>query len=81
MKALSKTVCILGAGNAGLFAAHILKKNRPGLNIIVVGSKEVGIVGVGESSTEHIQYVTKALELLRQKCVKIQVLPLSLVSG
>lgn len=57
----NKTVCILGAGNAGLFAAHILKKHRPGLNIIVVGSKEVGIVGVGESSTEHIQHVTKAL--------------------
>lgn len=57
----NKTVCILGAGNAGLFAAHILKKQRPGLNIIVVGSKEVGIVGVGESSTEHIQHITKAL--------------------
>ena len=37
-----KTVVILGAGNAGMFAAHILKKHRPALNIIVVGSKEVG---------------------------------------
>lgn len=70
MEALSKTVCILGAGNAGLFAAHILKKNRPGLNIIVVGSKEVGIVGVGESSTEHIQHVTKALGITAAEMCK-----------
>jgi tryptophan 7-halogenase len=57
----AKTVVIMGAGNAGLFAAHILKHKRPGLNIIVVGSKELGIVGVGESSTEHIYHVMKAL--------------------
>lgn len=56
-----KHVVILGAGNAGLFASLILKKNRPGLSITVVGSKEIGIVGVGESSTEHIQFITKAL--------------------
>ena len=49
-----KTICILGAGNAGLFAALYLKKSLPGLNVYVVGSSELGIVGVGESSTEHV---------------------------
>lgn len=49
-----KTVCILGAGNAGLFAALYLKKSLPGLSVYVVGSSELGIVGVGESSTEHV---------------------------
>lgn len=49
-----KTVCVLGAGNAGLFAALYLKKSLPGLSVYVVGSSELGIVGVGESSTEHV---------------------------
>lgn len=65
-----KTIVILGAGNAGLYAAHVLKKHRPGLNIIVVGSSEVGIVGVGESSTEHIQYITRALGVTATEMAK-----------
>ena len=51
-----KTVCVLGAGNAGLMAALILNREKPGLNVYVVGSSELGIVGVGESSTEHVNY-------------------------
>ena len=60
---LSKRVCVLGAGNAGLMAALILKRERPGLEVYVVGSSELGIVGVGESSTEHVNYFVRLLDM------------------
>ena len=59
----SKRVCVLGAGNAGLMAALILKIDRPGLDVYVVGSSEIGIVGVGESSTEHVNYFRNLLNI------------------
>ena len=46
-----KRVCILGSGNAGLYSAIMLKTQRRGLDVQVIGSQEIGIVGVGESST------------------------------
>jgi len=67
---IQKTVVILGAGNASLFAAHIIKRILPAITINVVGSKEIGIVGVGESSTEHIQHVTKSLGITASEMVK-----------
>ena len=38
-----KTVVVLGAGNSGLFAAIMLKKFRPGANIMCIGSPEIGL--------------------------------------
>lgn len=48
-----KNISILGAGTAGLVAALILKKANPKYNISVIESDTVGIIGVGEGSTEH----------------------------
>lgn len=47
-------ILVVGGGTAGLVAATILKK---GVNaqVDVVRSKEIGIVGVGEGSTEHFR--------------------------
>ena len=48
--------------------ALYLKKSLPGLNVYVVGSSELGIVGVGESSTEHVmQFMHLMMELLIKK--------------
>lgn len=66
----TKTICILGAGNAGMFAAHLIKHRTPGINVYVVGSQEIGIVGVGESSTEHIAMITKALDLTPEDVIR-----------
>jgi tryptophan halogenase len=63
-------VCILGHGNAGLMSALILKKNRPSVNISCIGSPEIGIVGVGESSTEHFFYLRQLLELEDDEIIK-----------
>lgn len=68
--AKSKRVCILGAGNAGLYAAIMLKTQRKGLDVIIVGSQDIGIVGVGESSTEHVSHVMRALGLSMKEIVK-----------
>jgi len=48
-----KNVLIVGGGTAGLTAALILKNRFPKLIVDVVKSDDIGIVGVGEGSTEH----------------------------
>jgi len=48
-----KSLTILGGGTSGLVTALILKKWYVNLNITVIESSTVGIVGVGEGSTEH----------------------------
>lgn len=44
---------ILGSGTAGLIASLILRKAFPFSDITVVSSSKIGIIGVGEGSTEH----------------------------
>ena len=46
-----KKVLVLGGGSAGLIAAINLKAKAPFLDVSVVRSKEIGIIGVGEGST------------------------------
>jgi len=46
-------IIVLGGGTAGLISALILKTKFPQKNIKIIESSNVGIVGVGESSTEH----------------------------
>jgi tryptophan halogenase len=48
-----KNLTIVGGGTAGLISALILKKRFPNLNITIIKSDKIGIVGVGEGSTEH----------------------------
>lgn len=46
-------LAIVGGGTAGLITALILKKSHPTLKIDIIESDKIGIVGVGEGSTEH----------------------------
>jgi len=48
-----KKLAVVGGGTAGLVSALILKRRFPDLQIDVICSKNIGIVGVGEGSTEH----------------------------
>lgn len=57
---------ILGGGTAGLITAIILKKKIPHLNITLIKSDSIGIIGVGEGSTEifkHFQETIAGLDL------------------
>lgn len=47
------SMCILGGGTSGLVAALMMKKAYPNLNITMIESSQIGIIGVGEGSTEH----------------------------
>lgn len=47
------SVAIVGGGTAGLITALILRKTYPNLTIDLIESDKIGIVGVGEGSTEH----------------------------
>ena len=44
---------VAGGGTAGLISALMLRKAFPLSDITIVASSDVGIVGVGEGSTEH----------------------------
>lgn len=46
-------VAIIGGGTSGLICALILRKTYPNLKIDLIESEKIGIVGVGEGSTEH----------------------------
>jgi flavin-dependent dehydrogenase len=46
-------IVVLGAGTAGLVTALMLREKFPLYNITIVKSGDIGIVGVGEGSTEH----------------------------
>lgn len=46
-----RRILILGAGSAGLMAAVTLKRKLPHLEVTVVRSPELGVIGVGEGTT------------------------------
>ena len=47
------SIAIAGSGTAGLLSAIMLRKAFPVAKITVISSQDIGIVGVGEGSTEH----------------------------
>lgn len=49
-------VLVLGGGSAGFLAAITLKIKLPSLDVVVLRSKELGIIGVGEGTTNTIPY-------------------------
>jgi tryptophan halogenase len=46
-----RSVLVLGGGSAGLLTALTLKRLMPALEVTVVRSSEIGVLGVGESTT------------------------------
>jgi tryptophan halogenase len=48
-----KSLTIAGSGTAGLITGLILRKAFPLLDITITSSSKIGIIGVGEGSTEH----------------------------
>lgn len=49
-----RRVGVLGGGTAGYFAALALRAKRPWLDVTVVESSAIGVIGVGESTVQSI---------------------------
>jgi tryptophan halogenase len=47
-------VIVLGGGSAGFLAAITLKTRLPELKVVVIRSKDIGIIGVGEGTTVSV---------------------------
>lgn len=64
-------ILIVGGGTAGLMSAIMLKTRFPNFEVDMVCSKKIGIIGVGEGSTEHwasfAEYVgIDAVEMIKE---------------
>lgn len=57
------SICIVGSGTAGSIAALIYRVAFPNTPITVISSSNIGIVGVGEGSTEHWKMFMRACDL------------------
>jgi tryptophan halogenase len=52
----SLSFCVVGSGTAGLITSIVLRQAFPDSKITNVSSSKIGIVGVGEGSTEHWRF-------------------------
>lgn len=49
----NRKICVVGSGTAGLIASLMFRRAFPNDEITNISSSKVGIIGVGEGSTEH----------------------------
>jgi hypothetical protein len=58
-----KKIVIVGGGTAGWMAANLLACQWKNTEIVLVESKEIGIIGVGEGSTPHLKLFFDAINV------------------
>ena len=67
-----KKITVVGGGTAGFVSALILKTRFPHLEITLIESTRIGIIGVGEGSTEHwhefMQYIGVPFRTVIREC-------------
>lgn len=56
-------VTIVGGGTAGLVTALVVKKALPIVSVEIIESSSIGIIGVGEGSTEHWKWFMEACNI------------------
>ena len=63
---------VVGGGTAGLVSALIMNGRFPHVDITVIRSSKIGIIGVGEGSTEHwaefMAYIGKTFKDIIVEC-------------
>ncbi len=51
-----KKILIVGGGTAGWMAANLLAVRWPDIEVCLLESSAIGIIGVGECSTPHLKF-------------------------
>lgn len=64
------SIAVVGGGTAGFVSALILKKKFPSLKISIIRSTKIGIIGVGEGSTEHWKTFLNFLEIDHKEIIR-----------
>jgi len=64
-----KSISVVGAGTAGLIAAIIIKIKHD-MDVNVIYSSKIGIIGVGEGSTEHFNEFMRYSGITQEQIVK-----------
>jgi tryptophan halogenase len=67
---LLDNIAIVGGGTSGLVTALILRKTYPKLKIDIIESDKIGIVGVGEGTTEHWQNFMSHCDISTSELIK-----------
>ncbi len=67
---MMKSICVVGGGSAGLTSAMILKSRFPTMKVKIIKSDKIGIIGVGEASTEHWSYFLQFCSLDYLECLR-----------
>jgi len=63
VRTVTRRIVVVGSGTAGLINALLLRRAFPDDRITVVSSSDIGIVGVGEGSTEHWRWFMDVCEI------------------
>ena len=64
-----KNICIIGAGTAGLISALMLKQSL-NVNITIIKSDKIGIIGVGEGSENKFTQFLKFCNIDKEEIIK-----------
>lgn len=67
---MNKKVAVVGGGTAGLLAALSIKQRYPGIDVAVIRSEDIGIIGVGEGTTPAFTDKLRALDIPYQKLIR-----------